>query len=383
MRTIKNLSVPQNTDAKFPFSTIQNETDTLDGTPVVEEIYGDILTNIYKVLQSTGIVPSGTQDSDITQYQFLEALKKLPNVLNDIEQVLSLTGTVWSVPLNLDFLPNKYVFIARAGDNYVNGVSYTFKGTSTTNYTFTGSNFKSGDEVLIIIDSSNVRAYSLSQLSQSANEIFTVFGLPISYNDSNKIWYQEAGKLLSDVPSVNDLESIIRVNVSNGTVLLNDIVVMNGNVICFCLIPSTNTYFFRQFSLLDLSVSTPLTTSIAFDNANDYSPYIYADAGFIYVSNDMNKNADSSLIAKLSYNATAGTLTYISTLDLDNSFVKTTNAAIKSGLLYTIISGTLNSFNLTTGAKITLGNYPGISGQLFKFNGQVYYGSGEIAKKWF
>ena len=383
MRTIKNLSVPQNSESKFPFSTIQNETDILDGTPVVEEIYGDILTNIYKVLQSTGIVPTGTQDNDITQYQFLEALKKLPNVLNDIEQVLTLTGTIWSVPLNLDFLPNKYVFIARAGDNYINGLTYTFKGTSTTTYTFTGSNFKSGDEVLIIIDSSNVRAYSLSQLAQSTTEIFTVMGLPVSYNDTNKVWYQESGKLLSDVPSVNDLESIIRVDVSNGTVLLNDIIIMNGNVICFCLIPATNNYFFRYFPLSNLSVSYPISASVSFGTSTDYSPYVYADSGFIYVTNNHNNSVNNYNVSKFTYNASLSTLTFVSSVNLDTTFVKTTNAVIKSGLLYTMISGILNTFNLTTSTKITLGNYSGIAGQLFKFNGQVYFSSGEVAKKWF
>lgn len=383
MRTIKNLAIPQNNDAKFPFSTIQNETDTLDGTPVVEEIYGDILTNLYKILQTSGVTPTGTQDNDNTQYQLVEAIRKLPNLLNDIEQVLTLTGTVWSIPLNIDFLPNKYVFVARATENYVAGLSYTFKGSTATNYGFTSAGFKSGDEILVVIDSSNVRAYSLSQLSQSANEVFTVMGMPVAYNDTDKMWYQESGKLLSDVPSVNELESIIRVNVSNGTVLLNDMIVMNGHVLCFCLIPSTNNYFFRQFSLEDLTVSQSVTISDSFDNAADFSPYIYADSGFIYLTNERNSTSANDNVSKFSYNESLSTLTFISTTDLANSFVKTTNAVIKSGLLYTMVSGVLNSFNLTTGAKITLGNYSGVAGQLFKFNGQVYFSSGEIAKKWF
>ena len=207
--------------------------------------------------------------------------------------------------------------------------------------------------------------------------------MPVAYNDSNKIWYQEAGKLLSDVPSVDDLESIIRVDLSNGTVLLNDIFIMNGNVVCFCLIPSTNTYFFRYFALTNLTVSLPITVSVAFGTSTDYSPYVYADAGFIYVSNNHNNSINNYNVSKFTYNASLATLTFVSSVNLDATFVKTTNAVIKSGLLYTMISGVLNSFNLTTGAKITLGNYTGIAGQLFKFNGQVYYSSGEVAKKWF
>ena len=362
MRTIKNLAIPQNDDAKFPFSTIQNETDVLDGTPVVEEIYGDILTNHYKLLQEVGIVPTGTQDNDLTQYQLLEALKKLPNVLNDIEQVLSLAGTVWSLPFDIDYLPSKYVVFGRASDNYVSGLTYTFKGISDTTYGLTSTGFNSGDEILIIIDSSNVRVYSLTQSAQSASEIFTVMGMPIAYNDSDKMWYQESGKLLSDVPSVNELESIIRVDVSDGTVILNDIVVMNGYVVCYCLIPSTNEYFFRQFSLADLSVSIAITMSFPFTLTNEFMPYIYADAGFIYATNEGNNVADNYSVAKYQYNESLATLNYVSIVALDASFVKTTNAVIKSGLLYTMVSGILDSFNLTTGAKIALGNYSGVTG---------------------
>ncbi len=69
MRTIKQLSVPQNTAINLPDGGIKNETDTEDGTPVVEEIYGDILSNNYKLLEEVGIDPTGTQDNEDTQYQ--------------------------------------------------------------------------------------------------------------------------------------------------------------------------------------------------------------------------------------------------------------------------------------------------------------------------
>ena len=384
MRTIKQLAIPQNTDAKFPFSTIQNETDVLDGTPVVEEIYGDVLTNIYKLLQVVGLTATGTQDSDTSQYQILEALKKLPNSLNDIEQVLSLTATTWSIPLNLDYLPNKYFFIARASENYVAGTSYTFKGSTATEYPFTSTGFKASDELLIIIDSSNVRAYSLSILSDAPAEVFSVMGTPIAFNDSNKMWYQESGQLLSDVPSVDYLESIIRVDLADGTIILNDIFVLNGYVLCYCLIPATNVYFFRQFILTDLSVSIAVSlVGASFSSASDFVPYAYAQQGFVYVTNDMNSSTDDFSISKFTYAPAGGTLTFVSTTDMDGDFVKTTNAVIKSGLLYTMISGELNSFNLTSGVKASLGLYSGVAGQIFGFNGQVYFNSGEVCKKWF
>ena len=132
-----------------------------------------------------------------------------------------------------------------------------------------------------------------------------------------------------------------------------------------------------------IGIASSKSFSVTFGNSTDYVPYVYADDGFIYISNLYNTSANNYNISKFTYNSSLATLTFVSSINLDVSFVKTTNAVIKSGLLYTMIEGVLNSFNLTTGAKITLGNYSGVAGQLFKFNGQVYFSSGEVAKKWF
>jgi hypothetical protein len=384
MKTIQQLAIPKEVSADFPFGAIVNETETTEGTPVVREIYNDILVNCYKLLELSGITPNGGEDNESNGYQIVEALRKIPNLLNDTEQILSLDISDWSVPFALELLPNKYFFVARASEDYVAGSTYTFSGTGTASYGFTSLGFKSGDELMVIIDTGGVRAYSLSAFGESATEVFTVLGTPVAFNDTNKMWYQEAGILMSDVPSVDHLEYTIRVELSNGTILLNDILILNGYVLCFCLIPSTNTYFFRQFPLTDFSVSTAVVISGAsFSNVSDFMPYVYAQSGIIYVTNGMNSTANDYTVAKLNYNGVGSTLTFVSTTNIDNAFAKTTNAVIKSGLLYTMISGVFNSFNLTSGAKISLGNYSGVVGQIFGFNGQVYFSSGEVAKKWF
>ena len=384
MRTIKQLSVPQNTAINLPDGGIKNETDTEDGTPVVEEIYGDVVSNIYKLLRSVGITATGTQDNETTQYQILEALKKLPNVLNDVEQILTLNLSTWSVPFNLDFLPNKYFFVARASEDYVAGTSYTFKGITDTTYSFTSSGFKALDEVLIIIDASGVRAYSLSALGGASENVFTVIGTPVAFNDTNKIYYQDSGQLMSDTPSVAQLENTIRVELSNGTILVNDIFVLNGYALCFCYNTSSNTYFFRQFNLNNLSVSTAVNiVGATLVNATDFIPYAYAKKGEVYLTNAANSSVNDYLVSKFAYAPTSQNLTFVSTTSLNVSFAKTSNAAIKNGLLYTMILGVLESYNLSSGIKTSLGTYSGIAGQLFGFNNEVYFGNGDVAKKWF
>lgn len=384
MRVIKQLLVPQNTDPKFPFGTVLNETDTEDGSPVVEEIYGDILTNIYKLLQDVGIVPTGTQDNDDTQYQILEALKNLPNTLNDIERVLSLTGTVWSIPVNIDYLPNKYFFIGRAAEDYVVGNTYTFKGTTATEYNLTSDGFKSGDELLIILDNSAVRVYSLSKTNEQSVDILSTMGSLLAFNDTNKIWYQEGGVLMSDMPSVDDLEARIRVDISDVTALVHDIFVIGGKVLCFCSIPASINYFFRQFDLNDLSSSIAVSLiSESFSSVVDNSPYVFVENGFVHITNNMNDDTRDYSISKFTYDSSLATLTFVSTVNLDLTFVKGTNTAIKGGFIYTFVLGELCKFNLSSGVKTTIGQFPLISGQIFSFNGFIYYNSGEVSKKWF
>lgn len=385
MRNLEQLPIVKEVSADQPFGAIINETDTNDGTPVVREVYNDHLVNHYKLLSEVGIASNGLEDGETNGYQILEAFKKLPNVLNDIEQVLDLSGTIFSVAFDLTYLPNKYVFVARASSGYVSGPSYTFVGNGSGNeiYSFSSpTGFNASDELLVIIDQSGVRAYSIAGSSVSTpNEVFTVMGLPVSFNDSQKMWYQESGQLLSDVPSVSNLEATIRVDMSDGTVLVNDILIMGGYVLCFCILPVTNTYFFRQFPISDLSASNEVTGT-SFANVSDFMPYVYADSGFIYLTNGMNNTSNNYTITKMAYTPNTSALAFVSTIDIENTFVKTSNAVVVSDKLFTLTGGQLNSFNLLSGTKTLLGTYNILIGNLFKFNGSPYFTTGNVAKKW-
>jgi hypothetical protein len=386
MRTIKNLDVAQNSNAKFPFSTIQNETDTQDGTPVVEEIYGDIITNTYKLLQEVGITPTETQDSDTSQYQILQALKQLPNSLNDIERVLSLSGTTWSVDLDLSYLPNKYFFVARASDNYVSGISYNFSGSNESSIPFVSGGFKASDELLVIIDNDEVRAYSLSAFYGVKEEVFSVLGQPLSYNDSDKMYYFEDGKLFSDTPSINDIQTTIQNFYEDSEIVICDVAILNGYVLCLCLKPSTINYFFVQFALNDLeTVQEVDVVETSFGDSVDYVPYMYVDGfeKYVYISNTMNTLSDDFKLTRLSYFPLANELSSPTEIDLRTFFEKTTNSVINGNYIYTLISGNLKKYGLSDESVEDLGRFPNALGRLINFNGNIYLLNGEVAKKWF
>lgn len=384
MKVLGNLDVVKKSNINLPFGAgIQNETDSQDGTPVVDDILQDILSNLYQALKLAKITPTDTFDSNVTQYQIIEALKKLPNSMNDIEQVLSLDGDTWSVPFDLTILPNKYFFIARASDNYIGGRSYSFKGTGVTTYGFTSTGFSSGDELIVVIDHSGVRAYSLTS-TITQNEVFTVMGSPLSFNDGNKIYYQENGKLISDSPSIKDLQVVLQSEYEDSSLVLIDVFIIGGFALCYCFIPSGNQYFFRQFSLDDLSASLLVTlVGASFGTSDDFAPYVYIQGSSLFITNNLNANANDFDIAKLDYDPGEPSLTYVSSIEIDNLFDKTINAVIKTNILYTMIDGILTRYSLISGVRELVGAFPVVSGQLFWFNGSAYYSSGEVAKKWF
>lgn len=384
MRTLNQVDVVQDSNAKYPFgSTIKNETETQEGTAIVAEYMADIIQNIYKVVELAGITPTGTEDSDDTQYQIVEAFKKLPNSLNDIEQVLTLTGTVWSVNLDLTKLPNKYVLFAKSSEDYNEETTYTFKGTTSLQYGFTSNGFRSGDTLIVIVNTGGVRAIPVSSNNVN-NDINITLGLPLSFIQGNKMWYESQGKLMSDTPSVANIQSILRTELDDATLILNDMFIIKGVVLCFCLIPGSNQYFFRAFTLPNLTASSAVDyEDTDFDASGDFVPYVYADKNFVYVTNAMNYSPNAYQFTKLFFNADELKLYFNSTLSIDNSFEKTTNAVIKSGFLYTMLLGELVRFNLTSGVKTSLGIYPEAAGQLFGFNDSVYFNVGQVAKKWF
>jgi len=386
MRTIRQLAIPQDTDiVEFPQGTIKNESESEDGTPVIREIFGDILTNIYKILNISGILPDGTEDTETTKYQIVDALKLWTNQLNDIEQILTLGGTVWSVPFNLDILPNKYVFISKASDNFDPLVSYTFKGSGATpTFPLTSvTGFNASDEILVIIDTSGVRVISLTQITGSKEQVFTPFGIPIAFNSTSIVKYESNGKLLSDLPSVDDLQQKIRTLSTDPLAEVMDMVILKGFVLCFTFLPNTITYNFFQFDINDLNtaINVPVT-GIVIPVGSDNFPFIYTDGSDIYATNAMGTNSNDNDVSKLTYTPATPNITFVSTTTINAGFIKTSNVIIQAGFLFTFILSILKKYNLSSNTEIVVDNFDTIIGTIFNFDGSVYYSNGEVATKW-
>lgn len=238
MKILANLSsLIKRTDANLPFGkTVQDETPTQAGTPIVADWFQDLLSNFYRLLEKAKITPTNDFDSDLTQYQIIDALQKLPNTLNDVEKVLTLDGTTWNVDLDLDILPNKYFFLARASDDYDVAETYDFKGSGDDTYSFTSNGaFVTGGLILVVIDLSGVRAYPLSKVLQNLQKVTDGDGNNVTTNPIIVNWNLDVDNdvtaslgALGQVSSKDNISQRIHYLSPGGFALIDDI---TGNTI--------------------------------------------------------------------------------------------------------------------------------------------------------
>lgn len=390
MRTIRNQDVPKNTDYnKFPNGGIKNETPTESGTPVIEEIYNDIVQNMYAIVRSAGLPFTEQQDNVEHGFQIVEALKLFSNSLNDVEQVLSLMAP-FKFRLNIGFeiLPNKYPVFARASESFAaNTPDFTIRGkTNNVEYPFSSTtDINSGDELLLIIDQNIVRCYNLSAIAQiqTQEQVFPVLGKPLAYNSSNKLYYFEEGKLLTDFPSLINIEEKLG-NFTSLEIKILDCFLIGNFLLCFCFQEQEEIYKFYQFQVNDTDQIVEVEVLGAdLNNGENYLPYVYCHGNTVIISNAANASPDDSDFQAFSYDSFNAELSLNGDIVTFAGFVKSTNAVLhEDGNLYSLSENNLQKWNINTGAFTYFYQLNGFAGNLFCFNGSYFYCSGNVAQKW-
>lgn len=385
MRTIKTTGFPQDTDlTKFPDGQINNETDTQIGTPVVREIYGDVLTNLYALMRDSGITANGNEDSELTQYQLLEAFKKFTNELNDIRQVAAISGTDISVNFDLDFLPDNYVFIGLVSDDITAGQNYNITGTGNNSYVVKSSENIDGSSVVLFVINQSIG--EIVPLSGNGNKTLLIANLsnPISFNETENLYYFSNGKILTNTPNSFDVQQIIRVSQSNNDLSVVDAIIHKQKLICFVINTVSLEYSIATFSINDLTVVEFFETPLGISGV-DNQPYLYADKDFLYFTNSdaqLNSILDDFSIAKYDFNNTTGVMTFVSANSIENNFSKTTNAVIKSDELFTLVNGELNKYDLNSNTISNVKNLDIVNGIIFNQGEKIYYTNGSVATEW-
>lgn len=391
MKTIGLLGFPKETNLElYPDSTVLNKTATNQGTPVCRETLGDILTNMYALLRNAGVTANGNEDNEENGYQILQALKLLANELNDVEQVISSSGGFYTVGLKFSKLPNNYIFIAKANENYNDSILY-IKGNEddSEGLPVTSTGFGIGDEVLVVLNQESAKIIKLNSITGSNNnftELFTVFGTPIGYSDSGqKIWYKQNGKVFSDLPEIYDLQQAVIDYEENENIFIYDVVLISGNFVCFCYNYLDNKYSFYKFSLNDILTPvrmTPEGFTLGNNDGNIFNCIMFSNLQNIFITNKADCSSKDYIITKLIPNFVTNKMEFAGTVELHSSFVKSSNCVLSLEALYSLINGILTKYDFSGNEPVLLGNFESFNGFLFNIKGSFYYTNGEVAKKW-
>lgn len=71
LTSVPDIDAP---NGEYPAGRIKNEIGEDSGTPVVEELYGDIIQFFHKLMRSAGLTYNDLPDNETTGHQFLQAL---------------------------------------------------------------------------------------------------------------------------------------------------------------------------------------------------------------------------------------------------------------------------------------------------------------------
>ena len=392
MRTIKGLPVPQDgNDAKFPFGQLRNETSTEQGTPVVREIYGDLIVNLYKLLDLAGIAPTQTEDSEDSQFQIVEALKVFVNSTNDLQQLLSVEENKINCLLDFDLMPSGYIFIGKISESIDPSITgWEIVSSGEVSYPisrFVGT-ITSGDSVLVVLDVNGVTVTGLNSLeADKVASVNTTFGSPLAFNESSQMLYFSAGNLITEQPKSYDLQSAIDIFSGSSNNHILEVIFFKGKLICSTF-DNLNLIYklfaFDKSNFTDVESEIVLTTETGVNN----SVYMFCDGEFLYFTNsavNVNSKVNDYEIGKFTYNVATSTLSAVTFLVLNPAFQKTTNTFIdkNTSKIFTFVNGYLHYFHLQNGAIQEVAAYANVmNGVVFKFNENTYYSNGNIASKW-
>lgn len=152
---VNQVNIDKSDLVKYPNGRLKNNTGSGNGTPINEEVYGDIHETLAKLMRLYGISYNNLPDNETNGYQIVEALISLATK-NDFIHSISSTSGVLSVPLKLSKLKNNEMFILKASVDKGNEI--TIKGSldnTVKTVNFVG-NFKANEYVRMINTSTGV-----------------------------------------------------------------------------------------------------------------------------------------------------------------------------------------------------------------------------------
>lgn len=148
----------------YPNGRIKDSTGAGDGTPVNEQIYGDIHEAFAKLMRLAGIPFSGLPDNELNSYQYIDAMRFLASK-NDFITPLTSTAGVLVVSTKLGLVTENEHVICKSNVDFTAETNIKGSAGSTYPLTVVGS-FKTNEYIRLI---KTVSGVTLIRLSDSNN----------------------------------------------------------------------------------------------------------------------------------------------------------------------------------------------------------------------
>ncbi len=143
-----NDNIDNSDPSNFPDGRVKDNTGTGNGTPVNRNVYGDLHSNISRLMRLYGIVPNGLPDNESNNYQIVEALAALASK-NDYIYALSTSSGILNIDIKLSYMKTNEFLICRASADKTTETTITGIGPTTFAVLYSG-NFKANEYVRLI-----------------------------------------------------------------------------------------------------------------------------------------------------------------------------------------------------------------------------------------
>jgi len=265
----------------YPNGRIKDSTGAGDGTPVNEQIYGDIHEVFAKLMRLSGIPFSGLPDNELNGYQYVDAMRFLASK-NDFITPLTSTAGVLVVSTKLGLVTENEHIICKSNVDFTAETQIKGSDGYTSNLTMIGS-FKANEYIRLIKTASGV---TLIRLSDSNNIDLVVSELLFLKKASQAQENAGAIDTVATTPLSNLVAFIKRVNgTDSGTYLATTLV--NG------------IYPKEHFTIVAGLGSSPVRnigTASGIDINSGVVPTNYAVSGDIVSATLTSKPANASVI---------------------------------------------------------------------------------------
>ncbi|RDY57717.1 hypothetical protein [Flagellimonas nanhaiensis] len=138
----------------YPNGRIRDNSGAGNGTPVNEQVYGDIHEAFAKLMRLAGVVYNDLPDNESNGHQLVEALAALPSKNDFVLDIGSANGKL-TITTKLGTLKDNETFLCKATID--SGSETQIRGSDNTDKTITKvGNFKNGEYVNLINTASSI-----------------------------------------------------------------------------------------------------------------------------------------------------------------------------------------------------------------------------------